>query len=115
MQPLYYFSPLRLLLPVILSPTKVKTKTPVVSRVKCPVCLNEFKSNKGLSQHHAKTHAAPAKSQPCEVCGKMFKHKYAVKFHVRQVHDKQTQVKCPTCGKEIYNKYSLQKHVLRHH
>jgi uncharacterized C2H2 Zn-finger protein len=112
MQPLFFISPL--LLPMFLSQPK-PPKSLRSEKVKCPLCMQEFKSNKGLSQHHAKTHTDLVKSVPCGVCGKLFKHKYAVKFHVRQVHDKQTQVKCLECGKELYNKYSLRKHVIKLH
>lgn len=116
MQPLVYFTPLRFL-PVFFPTAQIQPGklNPNKSAVECPLCCQEFKSKKGLSQHHAKVHVAPVKAMPCGVCGKLFKHKYAVKFHIRQVHDKETQVKCPVCCKLIYNKYTLKKHILRFH
>ena len=60
----------------------------------------------------AKVHNAGDKAAACELCGKQFRHKYAVKFHVRQVHEKATRVDCSRCGKQVYNKYMLVKHQL---
>ena len=43
----------------------------------------------------------------CHICFKKFKHKYALKFHIKQVHEGSTKVQCPACLKLVYNNYSL--------
>lgn len=81
----------------------------------CPICLSHFVSHKGLSQHRAKTHDKPAKNTRCLVCDKVFTHKYALKFHVTQVHLQSTRVNCLTCGKVLYNKYAYKVHLVLMH
>lgn len=77
----------------------------------CLVCHQVFASYKGLRQHIGKCHSSEAKAVNCPVCPKKFLNRQAVKFHVRQVHEKSTRVACPECGKVIYNKYMLQRHT----
>lgn len=65
---------------------------------------------KGLKQHIGKKHDKQNKYLKCPQCSKKFKNKYAVRFHVKQVHDKTTRVQCTDCGVEYYNKYMLKVH-----
>mmetsp|Transcript_32733 Transcript_32733/g.56977 ORF Transcript_32733/g.56977 Transcript_32733/m.56977 type:complete len:160 (+) Transcript_32733:1060-1539(+) len=90
-------------------PKKLKCKS------KCPECLVEFASYKGLMQHKAKIHDRLVKTVPCNQCGKCFKHKYALEFHVRQVHEKSTRVQCGVCLKILYNKYAYKSHLKAKH
>ena len=80
--------------------------------LQCPKCKKECRNYKGLRQHLAKIHQNRKKPVSCEECGKGFKHKHALKFHIRQVHEKATRVTCDRCGKAVYNKYMLKKHSL---
>ena len=82
---------------------------------KCSHCQGQFVSFKGLKQHIGKIHNAKKKHSKCPQCDKRFKTKYAVKFHLRQVHQKLTRVRCDSCGIELYNKYSLRAHVKAFH
>jgi endogenous inhibitor of DNA gyrase (YacG/DUF329 family) len=82
---------------------------------KCSICSQPCVGYKGMRQHIAKAHSSISKTVGCPTCGKRFKHKNAVKFHTRQVHDKSTRVNCPVCHKEIYNKYMLKKHLKNNH
>lgn len=85
------------------------------NKAQCPICDAEFVSRKGMMQHKAKMHENLNKSVPCNLCGKFFKHKYALSFHVKQVHEKSTRVKCQLCSKVLYNKYAHKSHLnLRH-
>ena len=76
----------------------------------CEICLTHFSTFKGMKQHMGKMHLNKDKQTKCRICSKRFKHKYALKFHIRQVHECSTKVTCPTCFKLVYNKYSLKKH-----
>mmetsp|Transcript_32731 Transcript_32731/g.56961 ORF Transcript_32731/g.56961 Transcript_32731/m.56961 type:complete len:179 (+) Transcript_32731:4871-5407(+) len=85
------------------------------SKSKCPECQVEFVSHKGMMQHKAKIHDKLVKTVPCTQCGKCFKHKYALEFHVKQVHEKSTRVQCEMCFKVLYNKYAYRTHVKAQH
>ncbi|CAG9316191.1 unnamed protein product [Blepharisma stoltei] len=84
-------------------------------KMKCPKCSKMLKSLKGLEQHIAKMHISIRKKSLCKSCGKYFKNKYAMVFHVKQVHEKSTRVVCEICKQIIYNKYSLQAHIEKCH
>ncbi|CAG9329247.1 unnamed protein product [Blepharisma stoltei] len=81
----------------------------------CPKCQKVMKSRKGLHQHIAKIHCNRKKKCLCEVCGKNYKNKYALIFHIRQVHEKSTRAICEYCKKILYNKYSLVDHIAKVH
>jgi uncharacterized C2H2 Zn-finger protein len=94
----------------------VSTQTTISTMgMECPECKQLFVSLKGMHQHLAKTHTQLVRTASCPVCSKMFRHKYAVNFHVKQVHIKTTRVMCPCCSKLIYNKYMLIKHMRNYH
>ena len=89
-----------------------ETVEPQLQFIRCPKCPKLCRGSKGLQQHLAKAHTNRKKSALCTECGKCFNHKHALRFHVRQVHEKSTRIYCPCCGKELYNKYMLKKHQL---
>lgn len=80
----------------------------------CPECSQFFVSHKGMKQHMAKAHMNLNKQTKCPVCFKAYKHRFAVRFHIKQVHEKATRVECPKCKKTLYNKYILSKHMETH-
>lgn len=79
--------------------------------LRCEECCLFFETTKGYMQHHGKVHETKYKYSKCSICNKKFKNKYAVKFHMKQVHQKTTRRKCPNCGKEFYNKYLIPQHL----
>lgn len=95
--------------PTLSSPTIQKTKS------RCQECQAQFVSLKGLNQHKAKIHDKLVKNVNCSICCKWYKHKYALDFHVKQVHEKSTRVKCDICMKLLYNKYAHRKHMQHQH
>lgn len=62
-----------------------------------------------------KKHNSRKKVSACNICDKKFRNKYAVAFHIKQVHDKATRVLCELCGEEYYNKYMLKQHRTTQH
>ncbi|CAG9314923.1 unnamed protein product [Blepharisma stoltei] len=80
----------------------------------CPICYKIFKCRKGLNQHMGKKHSNSIKNSMCDVCGKLFSHKYALKFHYQQVHETLKRVNCEECSYVAYNKYKLKKHMKNH-
>lgn len=91
------------------------SSTNAEERYKCPICEMHLLNQQGLSQHIGKLHTKKPKGSYCSLCRKKFKHKYAVRFHVNQVHAQATRVTCPHCNSVLYNKYTLQKHVAKEH
>ena len=83
------------------------------SNLRCEQCCLFFDTNKGYMQHIGKIHEKKYKYTKCSLCVKKFKNKYAVKFHMKQVHQRATREQCPCCGKDVYNKYLLPKHLLK--
>lgn len=79
-------------------------------KIQCHKCSGTFKSMKGLKQHIGKKHDTRSKYSSCRICHKKFRNIYAVRFHIRQVHDKSTRVTCDVCNTECYNKYLLRIH-----
>lgn len=77
----------------------------------CEYCQSGFITYKGMKQHVGKIHLTKNKNVKCSHCPSKFKHKYALKFHIQQVHESSTRVRCPNCWKILYNKYSLKKHL----
>ena len=81
----------------------------------CNRCSGHFVSMKGLRQHIGKKHNLTRKYSSCPQCNKKFRTKYAVRFHVKQVHLKATRVSCSICGQDYYNKYMLKEHLAAEH
>lgn len=81
--------------------------------LKCEECCLFFDTNKGYMQHNGKVHDTKYKYSKCPQCDKKFKNKYAVKFHLKQVHERSTRDKCPHCGKDFYNKYLIPQHLAK--
>lgn len=90
--------------------SSVSATEPEERKIQCYKCSGTFKSMKGLKQHIGKKHDLRKKYSSCRICKKKFRNVYAVRFHVKQVHDKSTRVTCEVCNAERYNKYSLRLH-----
>lgn len=96
-------------------PVTKNTVLKIQKEIICPKCSKLCKSQKGLQQHKAKAHTNRKKKETCVQCNKNFKHKYALKFHVNQVHDKSTRAVCEFCGISKYNKYLMTMHLNQVH
>ena len=58
------------------------------------------------------------KLHKCDRCKKSFGHKYAVKKHIREVHNKDLTIEryfCKVCGKTFTNKKSEKEHYIAIH
>lgn len=82
----------------------------VTKDFRCPLCLINFQTFKGMRQHYGKKHA---KLRPfrCNICYKRFRNLYASRIHKQQVHLHKARQNCLHCGKSVYNRYSLKRHL----
>lgn len=83
--------------------------------VTCFKCSKTCKSERGFQQHYGKVHVRKKKHATCKLCSSSFRDKYALRFHIKQVHDQLTRAECPLCAVLLYNKYSIPKHILKCH
>ena len=58
-------------------------------------------------------HSQKRKGVKCPICGHKYANKYAVKFHIEQVHEQTQRVNCEFCKLPFYNKYVYEKHILK--
>ena len=55
-------------------------------------------------------------SVECELCHKIFKNKYILKTHIKNIHVEQREsFTCQHCGKQLKSKYYLQYHISHLH
>ncbi|CAH1187786.1 unnamed protein product [Phyllotreta striolata] len=98
-------------------------KQPAFSAFKCEVCGKSYKSYPSLWRHK-KHECCQPKSFMCKYCRKMFRQRYDVKVHVRNIHphkavefDEEYRLYfgapylCRTCGKSYKAATSLRRHV----
>ena len=88
---------------------------PPLEVVRCPKCSKLCKGVRGFNQHFGKVHLRKKKHSVCKLCGNSFRHKYALRFHMKQVHSQAMRVSCSVCGSVLYNKYMLPKHMKKAH
>ncbi|CAB3255465.1 unnamed protein product [Arctia plantaginis] len=74
-------------------------------------CGKNFTQSSSLAAHR-KTHST-ATYFTCALCGKQFKHAFAMKNHLR-VHENGI-FSCSVCFKTLKSKQSLQSHIRRHY
>jgi hypothetical protein len=101
--------------PVSYFSTNSQTCEELPKTKQCPLCNLFFASVKGMKQHYGKMHVHSDKQDFCSLCTKAFKNKYALSYHIKQVHDKLTRVFCELCGKQLYNKYVMKRHLKASH
>ncbi|XP_055617084.1 zinc finger protein 283-like [Toxorhynchites rutilus septentrionalis] len=75
----------------------------------CDQCDEKFKLKSVYEYHYALKHKN--ENVPCNICGKVFKHKSILRDHMR-VH--KTNYECHICGKILQKKYTLNGHMRTH-
>ena len=91
------------------------SSAPDTAPIACSKCNKPCKSRRGLNQHIGKVHCRKKRHSVCRQCGNAFRDKYALRFHVKQVHEQATRVICQLCGEVLYNKYLLPRHMEKMH
>lgn len=97
------------------SPSTYSGSNSEVLETPCHKCHKVCKGIRGFNQHYGKVHVKKKKHAVCKLCASAFRSKYALRFHIKQVHDQATRVQCEICGMVLYNKYMLTRHNTKHH
>jgi hypothetical protein len=69
---------------------------------------------------HLATHQLPCADPPqqeevmCHQCGKVFSHRYKLKQHLTNIHNKTFRHSCPFCNKVFNLRHQLTKHLVTH-
>lgn len=62
----------------------IQDKHDVNTPLYCEVCDNAYKSEESLSEHYQE-HMVKSEGVKCDICGRFFKHKYALKVKDKQL------------------------------
>ncbi|XP_063700417.1 zinc finger protein 728-like [Culicoides brevitarsis] len=84
----------------------------------CPVCKKMFPNKYSLTNHMARHKPEEEKQFECEICGKRFALEYDKKVHLKNVHERDSEVEkatCTECNKTFASKLSLYLHNRRFH
>ena len=86
----------------------------------CPMCGKRCYFTSDLELHLA-THQLPCVDPPqqqeevmCHQCGKVFSHRYKLKQHLTNIHNKTFRHSCPFCNKVFNLRHQLTKHLVTH-
>lgn len=80
---------------------------------KCPLCDKVCISKIALS-NHVRTHDSQSQRFACDACGKRYKRKHDLQYHIREKHEGQSQehYPCPLCDRVLYTQSGLTKHIM---
>nr|XP_019531488.3 adult enhancer factor 1 isoform X2 [Aedes albopictus] len=82
-----------------------------VSEYRCELCGKYFKDKYKLN-YHVRIHS-PELSHRCDICGKVFAHQSTLSNHKR-IHSGERAFKCGTCGKAFVQSSALSNHTKIH-
>ena len=77
-------------------------------------CGKAYSSKKALYDHTKLVHSETKVTYSCEICGKVLRDKYKLKYHM-MVHSEKRNFKCSQCSVEFKGAENLRKHVLKFH
>lgn len=82
-----------------------------ISEYRCDLCGKYFKDKYKLN-YHVRIHS-PELSHRCDICGKVFAHQSTLSNHKR-IHSGERAFKCGTCGKAFVQSSALSNHTKIH-
>lgn len=81
-------------------------------KCKEPDCDKFFTCAGSLKTHIFKDHNI--RTEPCNICNKLFSNKYKLQRHINSVHLRLYTHICPICGKLLLDETGLQRHISSH-
>ena len=75
----------------------------------CPSCNKFFVTKKKLWNHTILVHEE--KTIMCQNCGDRFSRQYLLRKHIREVHDRMTDIPCPYCHDILSNEKTMYFHM----
>ena len=83
---------------------------------KCPICKMKLPSNLTLKLHNSQEHKAVITDHLCSKCGKSFKLKKSLEYHVsNNCSDQMRGNKCSICGETFESRFLNMEHVAAKH
>lgn len=79
----------------------------------CEICGIQIQSHK--YKYHVESHGNPQVFCPEEGCGKVFRSKAGLNYHVNNYHTTPATEVCPVCGSLYSNRKKLKRHMSRMH
>ena len=80
----------------------------------CESCEKAYSSKKALYDHKKIVHSETKVTHACDICGKVLRDKYKLKYHM-MVHSEKRNFKCSHCSVEFKGGENLRAHVLKFH
>ena len=77
-------------------------------------CGKAYSSKKALYDHTKLVHSESKVTYACEICGKVLRDKYKLKYHM-MVHSEKRNFECSHCSVEFKGSENLRKHVQKFH
>nr|CAI5862043.1 unnamed protein product [Callosobruchus analis] len=83
--------------------------------ISCPVCLKSYETVEKMKRHKRKIHDATIDEYQCDLCPKVFSHRYKLSSHKYIVHRNKDRYKCDVCSSTFYLAFHLKTHKERFH
>ncbi|CRK95899.1 CLUMA_CG009345, isoform A [Clunio marinus] len=81
----------------------------------CDICGKTFGRKTNLANHVDIHTELRTKDFHCEICGTSFLNKYALQFHILNLHEKPKHLTCTLCRRTFKTEQGLKNHKLRPH
>ena len=80
----------------------------------CEICGKSYANKSALKTHRMHVHENYSEDVPCDVCGKSFRTRELLKQHQEREHNEFPKYACDTCGQRFGNNYHLKRHEVIH-
>ncbi|XP_041368530.1 zinc finger protein 710-like [Gigantopelta aegis] len=96
------------------SPKKVKTR---YTNYSCAVCRYSTYERSNYNRHlkiHSVKSSKSGESTVCDQCGKKYNSRYALRLHIKNIHELVFKYHCKTCGRGFNQTFQFRSHCSSH-